>query len=60
MLTLGEDLRRVIILSDIEGFPYGEIAEIIACPVGTVKSRLHRARRLLRDRLAPVLQGRRP
>jgi len=46
------DFRTVIILCDIEGFTYEEIAEFADCPVGTVRSRLHRGRRLLREALA--------
>jgi RNA polymerase sigma-70 factor (ECF subfamily) len=38
----------------VEGYPYEEIAEMMGVPIGTIKSRLHRARRALRDRLAPV------
>ena len=45
--TLPDDFRTVIILSDIEGFTYEEIAEFVDCPVGTVRSRLHRARKML-------------
>jgi RNA polymerase sigma-70 factor (ECF subfamily) len=48
---LPEDFRTVVILSDIEGLPYEEIAEFVDCPVGTVRSRLHRGRKLLRARL---------
>ena len=44
---LPEDFRTVIILSDIEGFSYEEIADFVDCPVGTVRSRLHRARKML-------------
>lgn len=44
---LPEDFRTVIILSDIEGFTYDEIAEFVDCPIGTVRSRLHRARKML-------------
>ena len=49
--SLPEDFRTVVILCDIEGFTYEEIAEFVDCPVGTVRSRLHRGRKLLRDRL---------
>jgi RNA polymerase sigma-70 factor (ECF subfamily) len=45
--ALPETFRMVIVLSDIEGLSYREIAEAVGCPVGTVMSRLHRARRLL-------------
>jgi len=48
---LPEDFRTVVILSDIEGLTYEEIAEFVDCPVGTVRSRLHRGRKLLRARL---------
>ena len=44
---LPPDFRAVVILSDIEEFSYKEIAEIMGCPIGTVMSRLHRARRAL-------------
>ncbi len=54
LLSLREDLRMVIVLADIEGYPYEEIAEMTGVPIGTIKSRLHRARRALRDRLAPI------
>jgi RNA polymerase sigma-70 factor (ECF subfamily) len=46
---LPEDQRLVLVLSDVQGFSYQEIAEIIEQPLGTVKSRLSRARRRLRD-----------
>jgi len=49
--TLPEDFRTVVILSDIEGFTYDEIADFINCPVGTVRSRLHRARKMLYSKL---------
>ena len=45
------DFKAVVILSDIEGFSYKEIAEIVGIPVGTVMSRLFRGRRILQDRL---------
>ena len=46
---LPEDQRIVMVLSDVQGFPYQEIADIIDQPLGTVKSRLSRGRRRLRD-----------
>ena len=46
---LPEDQRVVLVLNDVQGFSYQEIAEIIDQPLGTVKSRLSRARRRLRD-----------
>jgi RNA polymerase sigma-70 factor (ECF subfamily) len=45
--SLPDDFKTVIILSDIEGFTYEEIADFVDCPVGTVRSRLHRARKML-------------
>lgn len=49
--SLPEDFKTVIILSDIEGFSYEEIAEFVDAPVGTVRSRLHRARKMLFTKL---------
>jgi RNA polymerase sigma-70 factor (ECF subfamily) len=42
-----EKFKRIVVLSDIEGFSYKEISEIEECPLGTVMSRLYRARRML-------------
>lgn len=52
---LSENLRSTIILKEIEGFSYAEIAEISECSIGTVKSRMHRAREELKDILTPYL-----
>lgn len=49
--SLDIDFRTVIILCDLEGFTYEEMAKILDIPIGTVRSRLHRARNLLRDKL---------
>jgi len=57
LAELSHELRVVVLLSDVEGFSYEEIAQILGVPVGTVKSRLHRARRFLRDRLAPLYRS---
>lgn len=46
------DFRTVILLCDIEGFTYEEISKIIDIPIGTVRSRLHRARNMLKERLS--------
>jgi RNA polymerase sigma factor (sigma-70 family) len=45
------DFRTVILLSDVEDFKYDEIASILDIPIGTVRSRLHRARNLLKEKL---------
>ncbi len=49
--ALPEEFRTVVILCDIEGLPYEEIAEFVDCPIGTVRSRLHRARKMLQAQL---------
>jgi RNA polymerase sigma-70 factor (ECF subfamily) len=48
---LPDDFRTVVILCDIEGLTYEEIAEFVECPIGTVRSRLHRGRKLLQVEL---------
>lgn len=49
--ALPDDFREVIILGDLEGLPYAEVAEALDIPVGTVKSRIFRARRILQGQL---------
>jgi len=49
--SLDVDFRTVIILCDLEGFTYEEMAKILDIPIGTVRSRLHRARNLLKEKL---------
>jgi RNA polymerase sigma-70 factor (ECF subfamily) len=51
--SLPEDYRTAFILCDIQRLPYQQIAEILRVPVGTVKSRINRARAMLRDKLKP-------
>ncbi len=48
---LPPDSQTILILSDIEGYNYDEVAEFMSCPVGTVRSRLHRARKMLYSKL---------
>jgi RNA polymerase sigma-70 factor (ECF subfamily) len=48
---LPEEFRLAVVLSDVEELSYREIADIMGCPIGTVMSRLHRGRRLLKRRL---------
>jgi RNA polymerase sigma factor (sigma-70 family) len=55
--SLAVDFRTVIILSDLEGFTYEEMAKILDIPIGTVRSRLHRARNLLKDKLRGYAQN---
>jgi RNA polymerase sigma-70 factor (ECF subfamily) len=52
--SLDEPFRRVVELVDIDGLSYAEAAEVLDVPVGTVMSRLHRARSRIRDRLVKV------
>ncbi len=51
LASLPDDFRTVVILCDIEGFTYEEIAEFAECPIGTVRSRLHRGRKMLQKAL---------
>ncbi len=53
--ALDEDHRTVLVLKDIESLGYEEIAAILSVQLGTVKSRVHRARMALREKLKPVL-----
>jgi RNA polymerase sigma-70 factor (ECF subfamily) len=54
--TLQEKFRTAVILKDIEGLPYEEIAEIMKCELGTVKSRISRGRTMLRKAIQPLLE----
>ena len=55
MAALPEDLRTAISLREIEGLSYEEIAETMGCPIGTVRSRIFRAREAIAARLRPLL-----
>jgi RNA polymerase sigma-70 factor (ECF subfamily) len=51
LADLANEQRQIVLLADVEGYSYQEIAEIVGCTVGTVRSRLHRARGQLRGLL---------
>ena len=55
MDALPLDLRTAIALREIEGLSYEEISDIMACPIGTVRSRIFRAREVIADKLKPLL-----
>lgn len=55
MMTLPEELRHAITLREIEGLSYDEIAELMVCPIGTVRSRIFRAREAIADKLRPLI-----
>ena len=52
---LPEDLRRAITLREMDGLSYEEIAEVMQCPIGTVRSRIFRAREVIAADLRPLL-----
>lgn len=55
MAALPEELRTAIMLRELEGLSYEEIAGIMECPIGTVRSRIFRAREAIAERLRPLL-----
>ena len=55
---LPEDFRTVVLLCDVEGFTYEEIANMLDVPIGTIRSRLHRGRNLLKAQLMEYAQER--
>ena len=55
MEALPEDLRQAVTLREIEGLSYDEIAEVMNCPIGTVRSRIFRAREAISARVKPLL-----
>lgn len=57
MEALPEDLRQAVTLREIEGLSYEEIALAMACPIGTVRSRIFRAREAISARVRPLLQN---
>jgi len=56
LAALDDEYRTVIVLRDMQHCDYQEMAEILGVPTGTVKSRLHRARLMLREKLRPILK----
>lgn len=54
--ALPEDLRTAIVLREIEGMSYEDIASTMQCPIGTVRSRIFRAREAIASRLRPVME----
>ena len=56
MAALPEDLRQAITLREIEGLSYDEIAAVMNCPIGTVRSRIFRAREAISTRIRPMLE----
>jgi len=57
MSDLPDDLREAVTLREIEGLSYEEIAAIMDCPIGTVRSRIFRAREAIDEKLAPLLDS---
>jgi len=57
MRKLPHDLREAITLREVDGLSYEEIAEAMDCPIGTVRSRIFRAREAIDDRLKPLLEN---
>jgi RNA polymerase sigma-70 factor (ECF subfamily) len=57
LAALPEDLRTAITLREIEGLSYEEIADVMDCPIGTVRSRIFRAREAIDKELRPLLEG---
>lgn len=56
MSDLPEDLRTAVTLREMEGMSYEEIASIMECPVGTVRSRIFRAREAITDKIKPLME----
>src|ERR671913_613998 len=54
VLSLPSKYREVVVLCELQDISYGETAEILGCAIGTVRSRLHRARALLLEKLRPA------
>ena len=59
MAALPEELRQAITLREMDGLSYEEIAETMECPIGTVRSRIFRAREAIDARLRPLMESQR-
>jgi RNA polymerase sigma-70 factor, ECF subfamily len=57
MEALPEELRQAITLREIEGLSYEEISEVMSCPIGTVRSRIFRAREAISEKVKPLLEN---
>ena len=57
MDALPEELRQAVTLREIEGLSYEEIAEVMSCPIGTVRSRIFRAREAISAKVKPMLEN---
>lgn len=57
MEALPEELRQAVTLREIEGLSYEEIAEVMSCPIGTVRSRIFRAREAISAKVRPMLEN---
>ncbi len=57
MAALPDDLRQAVSLREIEGLSYEEIAEVMSCPIGTVRSRIFRAREAISAKVKPLLEN---
>ena len=53
---LSDDFRTALVMTEIEGLSYEEAAEAVGCPIGTIRSRIHRARNELREKLRILLK----
>ncbi len=56
--SLPEDLRQALVLRELDGLSYEEIAEVMGCPIGTVRSRIFRAREAVSAKVMPLLESR--
>ena len=55
--ALPDDLRQAVTLREIEGLTYEEIAQVMDCPIGTVRSRIFRAREAISAKIKPLLEN---